>query len=193
MERITTVLVGLFFILLVVSCSPSGHVLSDREMNEIASDYAARKAADDYRQSKWDEVASADATSEALVDLLQCGDNPDATRAEYQACIDRIKQRGNPAYQTAPARCVSWRDAAKYTGLDTCITGIVYSTYNDPQSSAFFIDFDNSRSSFYGVSFKWIWNGLKGRCVELLGTVSTYNGRPQIIIDREEQLQPCSE
>jgi len=71
----------------------------------------------------------------------------------------------------------------------TCVRGVVYNT--NQSGSTFFIDFDNTRTSFYGVSFKYAWDNLKGKCVELYGKITPYNGRPQIILDKQEQLKMC--
>jgi len=91
---------------------------------------------------------------------------------------------------TAP-RCISWTQAAAHIGETTCVSGVVYKTYRDPKSGAFFIDFDNTYTSFYGVSFQWEWDGLTGQCIELYGTISTYKGRPQMVIERKDQLSGC--
>jgi hypothetical protein len=93
---------------------------------------------------------------------------------------------------TRPApRCISWTQAAAHIGETTCVSGVVYKTAIDPKSGAFFIDFDNTYTSFYGVSFQWRWDGLTGQCVELYGTISTYNGRPQMVIESKDQLSGC--
>jgi DNA/RNA endonuclease YhcR with UshA esterase domain len=74
-------------------------------------------------------------------------------------------------------------------GETTCVRGVVYST--NKSGSTFFIDFDNTRNSFYGVSFKHTWDDLRGKCVEISGKISPYRGRPQIIIEEREQLRGC--
>ena len=99
-----------------------------------------------------------------------------------------------PAARAAPppapaAQCITWTDAAAHMGETTCVRGTVYSTYQS--GSTFFIDFDNTRASFYGVSFRQTWADLRGRCVQISGKISPYNGRPQIIIDNKEQMKEC--
>lgn len=71
----------------------------------------------------------------------------------------------------------------------TCVRGTVSSAMQN--GTTFFINFDNTRTSFYGVSFKYTFDNLKGKCVEISGKISPYNGRPQIVIDKQEQLQEC--
>lgn len=73
----------------------------------------------------------------------------------------------------------------------TCVTGIVTSATQN--GSTFFINFDNSRTSFYAVSFKYTWDNLKGKCVELHGKIVPYNGRPEIVIERQEQVRMCAD
>lgn len=92
-----------------------------------------------------------------------------------------------PPVSTGP--CISWKDAAARIGETTCVRGTVYSA--SKSGSTFFINFDNTRTSFYGVSFDHTWDNLKGKCVELYGRVSPYNGRPQIIINTKDQLKDC--
>ena len=67
----------------------------------------------------------------------------------------------------------------------------MYST--NKSGSAFFVDFDGTRNSFYGVSFKYTWDDLDGKCVELTGPISEYRGRPQIIVENREQLNLCGQ
>jgi hypothetical protein len=71
------------------------------------------------------------------------------------------------------------------------VRGTVYSTYKDAQSGAFFIDFDNTRTSFYAVSFKYTWDGLKGKCVGISGKIVPYRDRPEIVVESETQLALC--
>ncbi len=98
-----------------------------------------------------------------------------------------IKAAESPA---AP-RCIMWNVVPSHIGETTCVRGNVTSTYKDPKSNAFFIDFDDSWSSFYAISFKYTWDNLKGQCVEISGKIAPYNGRPQIIVESRSQLQLC--
>jgi hypothetical protein len=91
-----------------------------------------------------------------------------------------------------PPACLSWRDASDQIGTYTCLCGKVTQTYQDPGSSAFFIDFSRDRSAFYAVSFDYYWQDLEDTCVQICGIVETYDGRPQIIIrEPEHQLLEC--
>lgn len=71
----------------------------------------------------------------------------------------------------------------------TCVRGTVYSATQN--GSTFFINFDNTRTSFYSVSFNYTWDNLKNKCVEISGKIMLYNGRPEIVIDKQEQLKMC--
>ncbi|GAB4479665.1 MAG: hypothetical protein Kow00124_25550 [Anaerolineae bacterium] len=78
--------------------------------------------------------------------------------------------------------CIHYRDAYAHIGEYTCVYGIVTYTYDSEKAS--FIDFDRSSDSFYLVSFTSYFEdtGLEGRCVAAVGSIETYNGRPQIVI-----------
>ncbi len=90
---------------------------------------------------------------------------------------------------SSTASCIAWTDASDHLNETTCVRGTVSSASQN--GSTFFINFDNTRTSFYGVSFKYTWDNLRGKCIELSGKISPYNGRPQIVIDKQEQLQEC--
>jgi hypothetical protein len=72
-----------------------------------------------------------------------------------------------------------------------CVRGTVYSTFKS--GSTFFIDFDGTQSSFYGVSFTQTFDGMRGQCVELSGKIAAYQGRPQIVIDTRDQVRDCAD
>jgi hypothetical protein len=91
------------------------------------------------------------------------------------------------ATQPAP-QCTSWRDAGQYVGTYQCLCGTVTDTYQDPNSSAFFINFTRDRSAFYAISFEHRWANLEGHCVQICGQIETYQGRPQIVIGDLDQL-----
>ena len=88
------------------------------------------------------------------------------------------------------AQCFAWTEAAAHVGETTCVRGTVVST--NASGNTFFIDFDKTRASFYAVSFKYTFDDVRGKCVEISGKISPYNGRPQIIIDSKEQLKVCA-
>ncbi len=91
---------------------------------------------------------------------------------------------------TSAAQCIAWKEAADHVGETTCVRGTVFST--NKSGSSFFIDFDGTRASFYGVSFRQTWDDLRGKCVEITGKISPYNGRPQIVIDSKDQVRECA-
>jgi hypothetical protein len=91
---------------------------------------------------------------------------------------------------TSAAQCIAWKEAADHVGETTCVRGTVFST--NKSGSSFFIDFDGTRASFYGVSFRQTWDDLRGKCVEITGKIAPYNGRPQIVIDSKEQVRECT-
>jgi hypothetical protein len=94
-----------------------------------------------------------------------------------------------PTEAPSPLACVSWRDANAYLGTHRCICGVVTGTYDDPSSSAFFINFDPDRTGYYAISFDHSFAGLEGRCVMVCGVVEDYRGRPQTVIYSVDQIQ----
>ncbi len=93
--------------------------------------------------------------------------------------------------QPVASKCIAWNVASSHVGDVTCVRGIVTSTYKDSKSNAFFINFDNSRDSFYSVSFRYSWGNLTGQCVEISGKIAPYNGRTQIVLQSKDQLEMC--
>lgn len=95
-----------------------------------------------------------------------------------------------PIYSKRVQECIPWTQANKYINETTCVWGIVTSTYYS--ENAFFINFsETDYSVFYGVSFDYRWDNLKGRCIILNGLIQTYEGRPEIIIEHPTQLESC--
>ncbi len=88
-----------------------------------------------------------------------------------------------------PDGCLKYQFAGRYVGQQECVSGTVVGTYDS--GSAFFINYSEDRSSFYGVSFDFRWENLAGRCVRLRGVIETYRGRPEIIIRDPAQLEFC--
>jgi len=89
-------------------------------------------------------------------------------------------------------QCIPFEEAAQHIGETTCVYGEVVRTYDSERAS--FVDFDETYSSFYLVSFTFQFEAmsLEGRCLAASGEISTYKGRPQIIIeDVQSQLHPC--
>jgi len=88
-----------------------------------------------------------------------------------------------------PDGCLKYQFAGRYIGQQECVSGTVVEAYDS--GSAFFINYSEDRTSFYGVSFDFRWENLVGRCVRLWGVIETYRGRPEIIIRDPAQLEFC--
>lgn len=52
----------------------------------------------------------------------------------------------------------------------------------------FFININDDQDGFYFVSFEAKWQLFDGECVAAYGTIETYRGRPQIIIESYDDL-----
>lgn len=124
------------------------------------------------------------------------------TEVAEQAIYDKVKEAEWDSYaETAQAEdyaplpespadlCISWKEAHLHVGEETCVTGIVTSTYNS--GNAFFMNFSSNRSSFYLVSFDFTWDNLRGECVVAHGKIILYENRPEIIIRDPNQLESC--
>ena len=109
--------------------------------------------------------------------------------APVAATMVRVTQAPSSAASTQ-ASCIDWKDAPANINRTTCVRGVVSNT--NLSGTTFFIDFDNTRTSFYAVSFNYTWENLRGKCVEISGRISLYNGRPQIILDKQDQLKFCA-
>jgi hypothetical protein len=100
-----------------------------------------------------------------------------------------VASRTATAVASPTPQCIEWSQAAEHMGETLCVRGTVYST--NLTGNTFFIDFDRFQDSFYAVSFRYAWQELKGKCVQITGKIAPYHNRPQIIIDRKEQLAYC--
>ena len=111
--------------------------------------------------------------------------------APVAATMARVTQAPSSAASSAQsASCIDWKEASANVNRTTCVRGVVSNT--NLSGTTFFIDFDNTRTSFYAVSFNYTWENLRGKCVEISGRISLYNGRPQIILDKQNQLSFCA-
>jgi hypothetical protein len=100
--------------------------------------------------------------------------------------------RSLPSKAQTPPACISWRDAGTHLGTHQCFCGTVVDTYQDSGSTAFFINFSLDRSAFYVVSFDWYREDMAGECIQVCGTVESYEGRPQIVIrSPDSQVFDC--
>ncbi len=85
--------------------------------------------------------------------------------------------------------CTWWLEAQDHVSTYQCICGVVTETYDDPNSSAFFINFSSDRTGYYAVSFNLSFHGLASKCVRICGVVQMYKDRPQTVISETDQLQ----
>lgn len=89
-------------------------------------------------------------------------------------------------------QCLSNKEAPAHIGENTCVQATVYGV--NQTESAYFIDFDAGRSSFYAVSFTLTKDRLplvKGQCIRIRGRIDTYNDRPQLVIRTLDQVASC--
>jgi hypothetical protein len=93
-----------------------------------------------------------------------------------------------PTSTPTPEPCLAWSEAGGYAGTVRCVCGIVDNTYDDPGSTAFFINFGAERTGYYAVSFTLTFEGLEGRCIRVCGAIEMYRGRPQTVIDNVDQI-----
>lgn len=95
----------------------------------------------------------------------------------------------SPTPESSMPDCAWWNAANTYIGTHHCICGVVTETYDDPSSTAFFINFSSDHSGYYAVSFNLSFHDLEGKCVRICGMVEIYRDRPQTIIREVEQLE----
>jgi len=86
--------------------------------------------------------------------------------------------------------CVSWKSAPNYVGQSQCVEGPVLRV--DKSEEAYLVIMSNEPGSFCGVSFDLDLSDLAGKkCVRIVGSIETYQGRPAIIIKSRDQILPC--
>jgi hypothetical protein len=85
--------------------------------------------------------------------------------------------------------CIAWRWAPDHLGQEQCVEGGVL--HVDRSEEAFLVIFSAESDSFYGVSLNLDLSDLTGKCVRIVGTIETYEGRPAIIIESRDQILPC--
>lgn len=97
-----------------------------------------------------------------------------------------------PVVYIEERRCITWEEANTHIGEYTCVYGIVTHTYDDTNAS--FVNFDDSRFSFYLVSFDFLLGeaDLEGHCLAALGSIGQHQGRSQMeIMYPDTQLYFC--
>lgn len=98
--------------------------------------------------------------------------------------------------QASQDGCVSIDEAKLHTGENTCVSGRVLRVFTS-RSGATFLDFcqDYRQCPFTSVIFAdqraQFGNiaDLEGRQVQLTGEITTYNGRPEIILREPRQIR----
>jgi len=92
--------------------------------------------------------------------------------------------------------CVNYIDAGKFIGEERCITGKVDNVHT-PSGGTVFLNFcaDYKTCPFSAVIFKPDLSNFsdpkqyQGRTVEITGSVKTYQGRPEIILNDISQIK----
>ena len=96
-------------------------------------------------------------------------------------------------------RCTT-KEAINYIGEEAIVTGVVADVFVSKKGNTF-INFDGKypKQSFTAVIFKDKKNilgdvyELIGKKVEIKGRIETYQGKPQIIMEKKEQLRITEE
>lgn len=90
---------------------------------------------------------------------------------------------------------VAWRQAGRYMGMTITVEGKVVNTHNT--GKVCFLNFtENSRSGFYVILFDRVLDSWEkppqdfflDRTIRVKGKVSSYKGRPQIRVERTDQI-----
>jgi len=94
------------------------------------------------------------------------------------------------------SQCIDYTEAPAHIGEHRCVTGRVNHVYTSPKGNIF-LNFcaDYQTCPFVGVIFSseaYKFPGIqnyKGRTVEITGLLTSYKGRPEIIIDDPTQIE----
>jgi DNA/RNA endonuclease YhcR with UshA esterase domain len=114
----------------------------------------------------------------------------------YRLALRRATPRGSgPALQTADERCIDFHDVGSHIGEEACVSGRVLRVFVSRASNTFLdfcpdyrdcpftsVIFSSDREKFGDVQT------LKGRQVEIRGSVTLYNGRAEIVIHGPDQI-----
>ena len=115
----------------------------------------------------------------------------------YRLALRRATPHGTaPAVQTGNKGCVDFHDAGSHIGEEACISGRVLRVFVSRASNTF-LDFcaDYRDCPFTSVVFSsdrekfGDLQTLRGRQVEIRGSVTLYNGRAEIIIHGPDQIR----
>jgi hypothetical protein len=99
------------------------------------------------------------------------------------------------SFRVPQGGCIEIREAGLHTGENTCVEGRVLRVFTS-RSGSTFLDFcqDYRKCPFTSVIFATDRSrfgnlgSLEGRRVEILGEITTYNGRAEIIIRDPKQI-----
>jgi DNA/RNA endonuclease YhcR with UshA esterase domain len=115
----------------------------------------------------------------------------------YRLALRRATPHGTaPAVQTGNKGCVDFHDAGSHIGEVACVSGRVLRVFVSRASNTF-LDFcaDYRDCPFTSVVFSsdrekfGDLQTLRGRQVEIRGSVTLYNGRAEIIIHGPDQIR----
>ena len=106
------------------------------------------------------------------------------------------RDKSTNSFHVPQGGCLSIRDAGLHTGENTCVEGRVLRVFTSRTGSTF-LDFcqDYRNCSFGSVIFATDRSrfgnlgSLEGRTVEILGEITTYNGRAEIVIRDPKQIR----
>ncbi len=120
-------------------------------------------------------------------------------RDQFDAALDGIMARYplEPKTAAAPATAaaIAWREAGKHDGEAVTIEGIIVATHNS--GSACFLNFDRDyKRTLALVIFQKRFAAFppdperyyKGKTVRVTGIVTRHGGRPEIVLERPEQI-----
>jgi DNA/RNA endonuclease YhcR with UshA esterase domain len=119
----------------------------------------------------------------------------------YRLALRRATPRGvgqvvGPAVQTGDKGCIDFHDAGVHIGEEVCVSGRVLRVFVSRASNTF-LDFcaDYRDCPFTSVIFSsdrgkfGDLQTLRGREVEVRGSVTLYNGRAEIVIHGPDQIR----
>ena len=115
----------------------------------------------------------------------------------YRLALRRATPHGTaPAVQTGNKGCVDFHDAGSHIGEEACVSGRVLRVFVSRASNTFLdfcadyrdcpftsVVFSSDREKFGDIQT------LRGRQVEIRGSVTLYNGRAEIIIHGPDQIR----
>ncbi len=120
-------------------------------------------------------------------------------RDQFDAALDGLAARypleAKPAPPPAPAEAIPWRETEKYEGQTVTVEGTIAAAHNS--GSACFLNFDRDyKRTLTLVIFRKRFAAFppdpelhyKGKDVRATGVITRHGGRPEIILDRPEQI-----